>query len=126
VTDKPGLLEHLRDLEVELHQIETRRNPARLDELLHAEFVEFARSGRTYTRSEVLQEFSSSSALEPVEAQDFELARPGPGVALLTYKSAHRSPTGALHRHSLRSSIWVETDGGWVMRFHQGTPADSQ
>jgi hypothetical protein len=121
-----GLLEHLRDLEVDLHQIETRRNPTRLDQLLHPDFVEFGRSGRTYTRSEVLQEFSTGGELEPVEARDFELAQPGPGVALLTYRSAHRSPTGALHRHSLRSSIWVETDRGWVMRFHQGTPADDR
>jgi hypothetical protein len=126
VTDAATLLEQLRALEVELHQIETRRNPARLGALLHPDFVEFARSGRTYTRSGVLQEFSTGGALEPVEARDFELAQPGPGVALLTYKSAHRSPTGALHRHSLRSSIWVESDRGWVMRFHQGTPADDQ
>jgi len=122
----PGLMEHLRDLEVALHQIETRRNRARLDQLLHPDFVEFGRSGRTYTRSEVLQEFSTGGELEPVEARDFELAQPGPGVALLTYRSAHRSPTGALHRHSLRSSIWVETHRGWVIRFHQGTPADSR
>jgi hypothetical protein len=121
----PGLLEHLRALEVELHHIETRRNPARLDQLLHPDFVEFGRSGRIYTRSEVLQEFSTGGALEPVEARDFEFAQPGPGVALLTYTSAHRSPAGTLHRHSLRSSIWVETDRGWVMRFHQGTPVES-
>jgi hypothetical protein len=120
------LLEQLRNLETELHQVETRRDPIRLGQLLHAGFVEFGRSGRTYTRTEVLQEFSTGGELEPVEARDFELARPGPGVAVLTYRSAHRSPTGALHRHSLRSSIWIETDRGWVMRFHQGTPADGE
>jgi hypothetical protein len=113
-------------LEVELHRIETRRNVHRLDQLLHPDFMEFARSGRIYTRTEVLHEFTAGGELETVEAQDFELAQPGPGVALLTYKSAHRSPTGTLHRHSLRSSIWVETDRGWVMRFHQGTAADAQ
>lgn len=120
------LLERLRALEVELHRIETRRNTKRLDQLLHPDFVEFGRSGRTYTRTEVLQEFSAGGELEPVEAQDFEFAELGPGVALLTYKSAHRNPTGALYRQTLRSSIWVETDRGWVMRFHQGTPADAQ
>jgi hypothetical protein len=120
------LLEHLRALEVELHQLETRKNAARLGELLHADFVEFGRSGRSYTRSEVIKEFSAGGALEPVEARDFELAEPGPGVALLTYTSAHRGAAGVLNRQTLRSSIWVETDRGWVMRFHQGTPADGQ
>jgi hypothetical protein len=120
-----ALLEQLRALEIELHRIETRTNPLRLDQLLHADFVEFARSGRTYTRNDVLYEFLSGSSLEPVEADDFELAEPGPGVALLTYTSAHRNPAGALYRQTLRSSIWIETDRGWVMRFHQGTPADA-
>jgi hypothetical protein len=119
------LLEQLRALEVDLHRPETRRNVTRLDQLLHPAFIEFARSGRLYTRDEVLHEFSAGGELEPVHAQDFALAELGPGVALLTYRSAHRSPTGTLYRHSLRSSIWVETDRGWVMRFHQGTPADA-
>jgi hypothetical protein len=122
----PGLLAQLRALEVQLHQIETRRNAIRLDQLLHPDFIEFARSGRTYTRSEIPHEFSAGGEIEPVEAQDFRLAELGPGVALLTYRSAHRNPTGALYRQTLRSSIWVETDRGWVMRFHQGTPEDDR
>jgi hypothetical protein len=124
-----GLLDHLRALEIELHRIETRRNVNRLDQLLHPEFVEFGRSGRAYSRTEVLAEFSAiveCVEFEAVHSQDFSAAMLGPGVALLTYKSAHQNPAGELHRYTLRSSIWVETERGWVLRFHQGTPAPAE
>jgi hypothetical protein len=119
------LLEHLKALEVELHRLETRRDRNRLERLLHPDFLEFARSGRPYSRSEVLAEFSGvDAALEPVHVEQFELTELGSGAALLTYLSAHKTATGELHRRTLRSSLWLETETGWQMRFHQGTPAD--
>lgn len=123
--DTDSLLEHLRDLETQLHRSETRRNRSRMESLLHPDFVELARSGRRYSRNEVLEEFEGGRALEPVHAQDFELAALAPGIALLTYQSAHAGQTGDLSRHALRSSIWIETPGGWRIRFHQGTPAEA-
>jgi hypothetical protein len=119
------LLERLRALESELHRLETRQNRGRMESLLHPDFVEVARSGRRYSRTEVLEEFALGGVLEPVRAEDFRLAELGPGVALLTYRSAHVSPTGNLSRQTLRSSLWVETTGGWRIRFHQGTPAEA-
>ena len=105
--------------------LETRKNRARLEQLLHPDFVEFARSGRQYSRSEVLEEFSNSDVtMEAVHAESFELADLGQELALLTYLSAHRGPDGALYQRTLRSSLWVATEVGWRMRFHQGTPAD--
>jgi hypothetical protein len=117
------LLEHLRSLETELHLLETRQNRIRLEQLLHPDFVEFARAGRRYLRTEVLEEFSASAAtMEAVHADNFELAELGDRLALLTYLSAHKGPDGELHRQTLRSSLWVATESGWRMRFHQGTP----
>jgi hypothetical protein len=119
------LLGRLIVLEVELHRVETRRNTKRLEQLLHPDFVEFAGSGRRYSRREVLGEFSAADAvLESVHAEQFELSEVCPGVVLLTYFSAHETATGELHRRTLRSSLWLETERGWRMRFHQGTPAD--
>ena len=118
------MIEQLRALETELHRIETRRNTDRLDQLLHPEFVEFGRSGRRYSRREVLEEFAKGGEMPPVTTRNFELAQVGPGVVLLTYQSAHNDPSGALSRETLRSSLWVETATGWRMRFHQGTPID--
>ena len=119
------LLQRLSVLEAELHRLETRRNTTRLEQLLHPDFVEFARSGRRYSRGEVLAEFCGSNAtLEPVHAEQIELANIGPGAALLTYLSVHETSVGELYRHTLRSSLWLETEVGWQVRFHQGTPAD--
>ena len=119
------LIQHLRDLEAELHRLETRRDTTRLEKLLHPGFVEFARSGKRYSRAEVLAEFrGSSAALEPVHAERFELANIGPGAALLTYVSSHKTSTGELYRHTVRSSLWLETEVGWQLRFHQATPVD--
>lgn len=119
------LLRQLRVLETELHGVETRRDRDRLEALLHPEFVELARSGRRYDRKEVLLEFSADSQLEPVHSRDYELVQITRGAALLTYRSAHVDADGNLFRHTLRSSLWIHTERGWQMRFHQGTTTDS-
>ena len=118
------MIEQLRALETELQRIETRRNTERLDQLLHPDFLELGRSGRRYGRREVLEEFAKGGEMPPVTTRDFECAEVGPGVVLLTYRSAHVGPAGELSRVTLRSSLWVETATGWRMRFHQGTPVD--
>jgi hypothetical protein len=117
-----ALLEQLRQFETELHRSATRRNQARLQALLHPDFEEFGRSGRRYSRDEVLREFVTKEELAPVHAQDFQLKEINEGVALLIYRSAHVDSVGNLYRHTLRSSLWVQAASGWKMRFHQGTP----
>jgi hypothetical protein len=116
------LLEELRNLETELHKDETRRNRKRMEMLLHPDFVEFGRSGTRYTRSDILGEFGPESVLPVVHSRQFDLVVLAEGVALVTYLSAHVDAVGNLYRHTLRSSIWVCSDVGWQMRFHQGTP----
>ena len=55
------LLDMLRTLEVELHQGATRADRARMDTLLHPQFVEFGRSGAVWTREATLAEFFSDA-----------------------------------------------------------------
>lgn len=117
-----SLLEELTTLERELHRTEVRRDRARLEKLLHPDFVEFGRSGAQYTRAEILNEFGPDSAPLSIHSEDFQLTVLGEGVALLTYRSAHIANDGTLHRYTLRSSIWIHAGVGWQMRFHQGTP----
>jgi hypothetical protein len=117
-----GLLQTLWHLELELHQAETRGNPTRVAELLHPGFQEIGRSGRRYNLPDVLVLFSSESEYPQVVADDAAITRVAERVALLTYRSAHVSPSGELERHTLRSSLWIRTTDGWQMRFHQGTP----
>jgi len=118
------LLDELTALETELHRAEVRRDPDRLDALLHPFFVEFGRSGRRYKRDEILEELSGESNFPRVHADEFEVRRIAADAALLTYRSAHIDDDGTLHRFTLRSSIWQRDDGRWRMLFHQGTAAE--
>jgi hypothetical protein len=115
------LLEELRSLETELHTTEARRNWQRMEMLLHPDFVEFGRSGRRYTRADILHEFGPTT-VPAVRSENFELAALAEGIALLTYASAHEDADGKQSQHTLRSSVWVCTETGWQIRFHQGTP----
>jgi hypothetical protein len=119
------LLETLQSLELALHRPEVRSNRNELDRLLHPEFREFGRSGRTYERAEVLAEFADRSQAYEVWAQDFRVVPLSNVLALLTYKSAHVTREGKLEHHTNRSSLWQLTQNGWRLRFHQGTPAET-
>lgn len=121
--NKEDLLKHLRELELALHRPDVRRDPARLDELLHESFAEFGRSGRSYGRADILELLRHETPVETVWSQDFTLAEIADGVALLTYKSARVDANGG-YRYTLRSSLWQRTARGWQVRFHQGTPTD--
>lgn len=117
------LLSLLQALEVELHHPGTRCIRSRLAELLHPDFIEVGRSGRTYDRETVLGFLASQSTHAHIESEGFLLALLAPQVALLTYRSAQREPDGVSHLHTHRSSVWIQDATGWRMRYHQGTPA---
>ncbi|HET9978604.1 MAG TPA: nuclear transport factor 2 family protein [Burkholderiaceae bacterium] len=121
-----ALLAALRTLEVELHRAEVRADRVRMDALLHAEFIEFGRSGTVWTREATLDEFSAPGAAAQgptIHAQDFELRVRADDLALLSYRSAHVEVDGRKDRWTLRTSLWQRSAGGaWQLRFHQGTP----
>lgn len=83
----------------------------------------FARSGRIFSREEVLAAFSNLTEHPTVVATNFEVHVIANGVALLTYTSAHLDQSRGLHGYTLRSSLWMHGSHGWQIRFHQGTPA---
>jgi len=118
------LLAVLRDLEVELHAPEVRSSASRLHALLHPEFTEFGRSGRTYTFSEVVAALQAETNPARVHAQGFAVRELSESLALLTYKSADIKD-GKLEHHALRSSLWQLGPSGWQMLFHQGTPTEA-
>ncbi|WP_017299147.1 DUF4440 domain-containing protein [Nodosilinea nodulosa] len=122
--DQVSLLSILRELECELHQPQCRGDRDRLGQLLAADFREFGRSGASYTRDDMLASLPLETAAPQIHAQDFAVQELADSVVLLTYRSAHRSPSGELYRHTNRSSIWRLDSTGWRMVFHQGTPTD--
>lgn len=119
-----SLLSILSALECELHAPSVRNNQLRLTELLDPDFLEHGRSGATYTRAEILKHLASDSEPTRIHAQEFKIQELAPTVVLLTYRSAHVSPSGALERPSNRSSIWRLDGANWRMVFHQGTPTE--
>lgn len=94
-----------------------------MSQLLHPDFEETGRSGQRYTRDLVVEALRSESNADAIVADGYAATALAPGVALLTYRSAQADARGARSKHTLRSSIWLLTDCGWQLRYHQGTPA---
>lgn len=114
--------ETLQGLEKRLHRRETRRSQTAVDELLADDFTEIGRSGRVYSKAQLLAALASESGVLAVETADFGFREITKDVVLLTYLS--RTTDNAGTRSTLRSSIWKKTADRWRMVFHQGTPTD--
>jgi hypothetical protein len=112
----------LKDLEIKLHQKEVRSDKKQLDELLHDDFFEIGRSGKFYTKQDILASLSDEKLVSEIHSQDYSYKELAENSIMLTYKSAHKTTKGLLERHTYRTSIWRKTSIGWRMLFHQGTP----
>ena len=123
--DLTSLAVELQALECELHQRSTRTSQAHLDALLHPEFLEFGRAGNRFDKPFVLTHLPKQQVEIVVHAQNFQARIVAPGVAQLTYRSAHRKADGTLERHTLRSSLWIREGTQWRLYFHQGTPTQA-
>src|SRR5215207_2251740 len=123
--DAKALLETLRTLEVALHQPQVRSDREQLDRLLHPRFREFGRSGRIYSKADILAELPDEPQAYEVWSQELAVEPLSEDLALITYRSAHINGDGELERHTNRSSLWQLTEHGWQMLFHQGTPTDA-
>jgi len=111
--------EQLRRLEHGLWRPETRLSATWMDEVLSGDFVEVGASGRVYSRVDLLDSSCGSLEVE-LPLPEFSARFLTPVVVLVTYLSVQRLPGGALRR-ARRSSLWVSTDAGWKLEFHQGT-----
>ena len=90
------LLQHLREREVALHQPGVRADVNRLEELLHESFAEIGRSGRSYSRADILEEL-------PLENTS-RVTRFG--------SSGSRASTRGINLPVLRSES-ADVDSGW-------------
>jgi hypothetical protein len=111
-------LRQLRELEESLWRESTRFDRAHVERVYHPDFLEFGQSGRIWQRQ-------ASIDAEP-SGIDAELPLPDWRAELLTSDVAlvhYVSRTGfGVHN---RTSVWLRTDDGWRLRFHQGTPRPS-
>jgi len=94
---------------------EVRGDPAAVVALLDPAWEEIGRSGRRWSREEML------AAIGPLQDRvDLEVLstdRVGPDAVLLVWRAVRASG-----ETTLRSSLWVRSGQRWLQRFHQGTP----
>jgi hypothetical protein len=110
--------ELLYQMEERLWISEFRFDRERMETILAADFFEFGRSGRIYSRVECLE-----AGREPINATlplpNFAARLLTPDLAQLTYKSA--VTYGLETEYANRTSLWLRHANGWKLKFHQGT-----
>ena len=107
----------LHSLELTLWHPSTRYDRALMDATFAPDFHEFGRSGRRYTREELL---GSEAHDFDATLHDFTEHPFSDTITLTTYISELRTPDGPGRAN--RASIWDRASGRWQLRFHQGTP----
>lgn len=109
---------NLNQLEEALWRSETRFDLSFQEKVFAPDFFEFGRSGRRYTREQMVRTES-----QPIRAklplQDFHIHVLDEKNVLITYISEVQYEE--LERAN-RCSVWSKAKDGWQLRFHQGTP----
>jgi hypothetical protein len=106
-------------LEEKLLDPDVRNSAEKLDGLLADDFVEFAKSGRIYNKSQVISGLQKENKARYLIA-DFKIRTLAEGVILAAYTVESTGVEGN-KTVSLRSSIWKLVEGKWQIIFHQGT-----
>lgn len=105
----------IKAAELELMTSATRRNSARVKTLLHGGFVEIGRSGRLWTRDELVSSLAEEGDRSVPEVDEWVFVSLSLELVLVTYRVC-----GA-RGESRHASIWDVTGEPPQMRFHQGT-----
>lgn len=111
-------IKNLNVLEESLWRSETRFDLAYQEKVFAADFFEFGRSGRRYTRQQIIRT-DSQPILAKFPLKNFNVHSLDENNVLVTYISEVQYEE--LEKAN-RSSIWSKTEEGWKLRFHQGTP----
>ncbi|WP_421360935.1 DUF4440 domain-containing protein [Agrobacterium rosae] len=116
-------LDEIRQMEESLWIAETRFDVALMDNVFAKDFFEFGRSGRTYTRAEILVEALPGQTIKAtIPFLSFHGRQLSPDIVQVTYVSEVVYDDEV--EWANRSSIWSRNSDGWKLRFHQGTPVD--
>jgi hypothetical protein len=109
----------LLELEQRLLTDAIRQDAHELSALLADEFREFGSSGRTFSKTEILDLLSSDPPVS-LSLNSFEAYPVSEQAVLVTFRAV-KEIAGSPPVESLRSSLWVHRDGRWQLLFHQGT-----
>lgn len=108
---------HIKELEENLLQSDIRLSTIALNELLCNDFLEFTSSGKVKNKEDCLNGLQTL----PMELYDFSIKQLSEELILSTYRLNYVDR----NQHSLRSSIWKNSQARWQMLFHQGTPTEA-
>lgn len=118
-------MEELIKKETALHQFEIRTNKDEASRLLHPEFLEVGKSGKTFDFNSIIESMSKEKPTgSVVHSQNYECISLEGGAFLLLYKSAVIDSDGAIGSFAKRSSLWVIDKNEWKLRYHQGTSCE--
>lgn len=99
--------------------LETRWDREWMDHMLHPDFSGVKMSGRTHDRQDTIEASRVELEIE-LPLDECRLEQIDEDVAMVRYVS--RARYSGVERPAQRCSIWVNTNEGWRLRFHQGTP----
>jgi hypothetical protein len=111
--------EFLKSLEIELLQYETRHNPARINELIADDFLEYGSSGKSFGKKEALESLPKEEGVV-IQHSDMEARMISESIGQVLFKTSIQKDS-APPKVALRSSLWRKTESWWQMFFHQGT-----
>ena len=118
-------MDKLVEKEMQLHRYEFRTNKQAIAKLLHPDFLEVGKSGRTFNYQAIMGSMSVEKPTDSlVHSQDYECIQLDENVVLVLYKSAVVERSGAVGDFAKRSSIWIKEESQWKLRYHQGTACD--
>lgn len=104
-------------LEESLWIADTRFDMKYMEQILHAEFIEFGCSGRRYTRDDTL-DITGTKIQIKLPFDNLKIQRMSKTVVQVTYISEVQYDTLQVCN---RSSIWLYHNDRWQLYFHQGT-----
>ncbi|HET9259677.1 MAG TPA: DUF4440 domain-containing protein [Acidimicrobiia bacterium] len=105
----------LYEAEAALTNPDVRQVRARIELLLHPDFSEVGSAGDIYDRATIIDMMTTEAPGE-VMIRDFEAQRLSEDVAVVRYRSV-----GLTGQETRRTSLWVNYEGNWRLRHHQGT-----
>lgn len=109
---------YLSHLEVGLWAEDSSDRREWLEMLLHPDFSEVGRTGQSFSRQSFIAAGPEAVKMD-LPLDDYQLDLIDEDVALIRYVTHGVYEGAAESTH--RTSIWVNTNEGWRLRFHQGT-----
>ena len=111
------IFQRLKQQELELSDPTIRKNAGRLAELIADDFEEVGKSGRRFSKQDIIRDLQQEQAIE-FSAHSFAFVSLGDDCVLVKYQTTMNNQTAN------RCSIWVKRNDRWVVLYHQGTLVD--